>query len=254
VTLPSRFVSWNVNGLRSILKKGFREFVATVAADVICLQEVRASPEQVSLELSPYKVFWNPALKPGYAGTAILTRVEPLESSTGLGVEALDGEGRVITLDYEDLYLVNVYTPNSQRGLLRHDHRTRLWDPAFRDHVLRLRERKPVIFCGDLNVAHREIDLAHPGTNRRNPGFTDEERAGIDRLIEAGFLDTFRELCQEGGHYTWWSNFSRARERNIGWRVDYFFISQELRGRLREADILPAVMGSDHCPITLTLQ
>ena len=246
-------LSWNVNGIRAALKKGFSEFALSCQADVICLQEVRAQPDQVQLDLPGYEAVWNPAEQKGYSGTVVLTRVEPRELSRGLGDPAHDQEGRVITLEFVDFYLVNVYTPNSQRGLTRLEYRTQEWDPAFLKYLQNLEKTKPVVCGGDLNVAHKEIDLANPSSNRRNAGFTDEERAGMDGLVAAGFIDTFREFTVEGGHYTWWSNFNNARARNIGWRMDYFLISNTLRPRLQAARILPEVMGSDHCPVTVSL-
>ena len=246
-------VSWNVNGIRACLRKGGGEWLAGCGADVICLQETRAMPEQVDLELPGYRSYWNPALKPGYSGVTILTRHAPVQVTPGLGQSELDTEGRLLTLELDDLFVVTVYTPNSQRELARLDFRTRIWDPAFLAHVQSLAARKPVAFCGDLNVSHREIDLANPQQNRRNAGFTDEERAGFDRIVEAGFIDTFREFEPGGGHYTWWSNRKGVREKNIGWRIDYFVISPDLRPRLTAAAIHPEVLGSDHCPVSLRL-
>lgn len=248
-----KFVSWNVNGLRSCLGKGFREFLAASEADLVCLQEVRALPTQVELDLPGWTMCWNPALRPGYSGTAILARVPVRAFFAGLGSADLDTEGRVLTAELEDFHLVTVYTPNAQRELTRLDFRAREWDPAFLKFVRNLEKRKPVVFCGDLNVSHREIDLANPGSNRGNAGFTDEERAGFDRILAAGFVDTFREFEPGGGHYTWWSNRKGVRERNIGWRIDYFLVSGVLRPRLVAAGIRPEVLGSDHCPITLEL-
>ncbi|MCP4571077.1 MAG: exodeoxyribonuclease III [bacterium] len=248
-----KIISWNVNGLRACLKKGFADFVAGCDADAICLQEVRARPEQVDLDLPGWTVHWNPALKRGYSGTAILTRTAPLAVYPGLGEDALDREGRVLTAEFDDLHLVTVYTPNAQRELTRLPYRCQEWDPSFLRFVRKLEKRKPVVFCGDLNVSHREIDLANPGPNRGNAGFTFEERAGFDAILKTGFVDTFREFEQGGGHYTWWSNRKGVRERNIGWRLDYFLISGILRPRLRAAGILADVLGSDHCPVTLEL-
>ncbi len=248
-----KFVSWNVNGLRACLKKGFLEFAAGSDAEVICLQEVRALPEQVDFELPGYTMHWNPALKRGYSGTAFLTRVVPRAVFPGLGLADLDTEGRVLTAEFDDFFLVTVYTPNVQRELTRLDFRDKQWDVEFLKFVRRLEKKKPVVFCGDLNVSHREIDLANPGPNRGNAGFTDEERAGFDRILAAGFIDTFREFESGGGHYTWWSNRAGVRERNVGWRIDYFLISGILRPRLVTAGILADVLGSDHCPITLDL-
>ena len=246
-------VSWNVNGLRACLRKGGGEWLASCGADVICLQETRALPEQVTLELSGYTPYWNPAQKAGYSGVAIWTREEPVSVRYGLGRPELDHEGRVITLELPDLFVVACYTPNAQRELVRLPYRQNVWDPAFRAHVQQLDREKPVAFCGDLNVAHREIDLANPKQNRRNAGFTDEERAGFDALLEAGFLDSFRVFEPGGGHYSWWSNRKGVRERNIGWRIDYFLVSERLRPRLQEAAIHPEVMGSDHCPVSIRL-
>jgi exodeoxyribonuclease-3 len=242
-------ISWNVNGLRACLNKGFAEFAASSGADVICLQEVRALPEQVELDIPGYSMFWNPALKRGYSGTAFLTRQTPLAVFPGLGIADLDTEGRVLTAEFDDFFLVTVYTPNVQRELTRLEYRQHQWDPEFLKFVRRLEKKKPVVFCGDLNVSHREIDLANPRSNRGNAGFTDEERAGFDRILAAGFIDTFREFEDGGGHYTWWSNRKGVRERNVGWRIDYFLISGVLRPCLATAGIMPQVLGSDHCPI-----
>lgn len=248
-----KFISWNVNGIRAVLKKGFADFFSRVNADFFCIQETKAHRDQVDLETPGYYQYWNSAVKKGYSGTLILTRVEPQNVSYDLGIEKHDQEGRVITLEFEDYFLVNVYTPNSQRGLLRLDYRTREWDVDFLAHLKHLETSKPVIFCGDLNVAHTEIDLANPKSNERNAGFTIEERQRFDKIVEAGFIDTFREFTKEGGHYTWWSYMGRAREKNVGWRIDYFCISPELRPRLHSAIIHPQVMGSDHCPIEMVL-
>jgi exodeoxyribonuclease-3 len=248
-----KLVSWNVNGLRACLGKGFEDFVRGSDADVICLQEVRALPDQVQLDLPDYTMHWNPAQKKGYSGTALLTRGRPLAVFPGLGQALEDTEGRVLTAEFPDYYVVTVYTPNVQRELTRLEYRDQQWDPGFLRFLRRLEKTKPVVFCGDLNVSHREIDLANPGPNRGNAGFTDEERAGFDKLLAAGFVDTFREFETGGGHYTWWSNRKGVRERNIGWRIDYFLVSGALRARVRAAGIRPDVYGSDHCPITLEL-
>jgi exodeoxyribonuclease-3 len=248
-----KIVSWNVNGLRACINKGFLDFVNEVDADVLCLQEVRALPRQVEVDLPGYTMHWNPALKKGYSGTAILTRQRPLAVFPGLGEADLDTEGRVLTAEFAEFFLVTVYTPNVQRELTRLEYRAKQWDPTFLKFVRNLEKKKPVVFCGDLNVSHQEIDLANPRSNRGNAGFTDEERAGFDRILKAGFLDTFREFEKGGGHYTWWSNRKGVRERNIGWRIDYFLISGVLRPRLREAAILDKVLGSDHCPITVVV-
>jgi exodeoxyribonuclease III len=246
-------VSWNVNGIRACLRKGGGEWLASCGADVICLQETRARPEEAGLDLPGYRAHWNPASRPGYSGVAILTRREPLGVERELGLPDLDAEGRLLILELADLYVATVYTPNAQRELARLDVRTGVWDPAFRERMRGLAGRKPVVFCGDLNVSHREIDLANPRQNRRNAGFTDEERAGFDALLAAGFVDTFREFEPGGGHYTWWSNRKGVREKNIGWRIDYVLISGDLRPRLRAAAIHPEVLGSDHCPVSVRL-
>jgi len=248
-----KLISWNVNGIRSVLTKGFAEFVAAADPDILCVQESRALPEQVELDLPAYRAYWNPAQRKGYAGTLTLSKIEPASVSPGLGVDELDAEGRVLTLELDDFYLVNVYTPNSGDALARLTYRTETWDVAFLDYVKRLEVRKPVVFCGDLNVAHKPIDLAEPEANVENAGFTGAERAGFDRIVGAGFIDTFREFCTEGGHYTWWSYRLRARRRNLGWRIDYFCISAALRPRLAGASILADVGGSDHCPIQIVL-
>ncbi len=248
-----KLISWNVNGLRACLKKGFADFAAGCDADVICLQEVRALPDQVDMEIPGYTMIWNPALKRGYSGTAFLTRRTPLAIYPGMGHAEHDTEGRVLTAEFEDYFLVTVYTPNSQRELARLDYRENEWDKTFLKFVRKLEKKKPVVFCGDLNVSHKEIDLANPKSNRRNAGFTDEERAGFDRMVKAGFIDTFREFEKGPGHYTWWSNRPGVRERNVGWRLDYFLISSVLRPRLIRASILADILGSDHCPIVVEL-
>ncbi|MDD5198288.1 MAG: exodeoxyribonuclease III [Terrimicrobiaceae bacterium] len=250
-----RIVSWNVNGLRSVLGKGFLEWLARENADIVCLQETKARPDQVAEVAWPgdYERFWNSAEKPGYSGTAIFTKVPPHAVTYGLGIDAHDREGRVITAEFAAFYLVNVYVPNSQRGLARLGYRTEAWGPDFLAYLKELERRKPVIFCGDLNVAHREIDLARPKDNTKNAGFTPEERAGFDRVIATGFIDTFREFTPGGGHYTWWSYMNNARSRNIGWRIDYFLISPALRPALRAAAIHAEIPGSDHCPVSIDL-
>ncbi len=223
-------------------------------ADILFLQETKARPDQVDATWpSGYSTFWNSAMRPGYSGTMAFFRDPPIEATTGIGEPEGDSEGRVITLEYPEFFIVTVYTPNSKRDLSRLSFRQRVWDVKFLQHLKALEKRKPVIFCGDLNVAHKEIDLANPKTNRRNAGFTDEEREGMSNYIEAGFLDTFREFNQEGGNYTWWSYRANSRERNIGWRIDYFCISEVLRPRLRGASILPEVAGSDHCPVEIVI-
>lgn len=248
---PLKLISWNVNGLRAVLKKGFDEFVAQSAPDILCIQETKMSDPYDEV-VPGYQVVHLNADKKGYSGVAVLTRVQPLDIKYGLGIEEHDKEGRVITMEFEEFFLVTVYTPNSKRGLERLEYRQE-WDQAFLKKMKELEKQKPVIFCGDLNVAHKEIDLKNPKTNKRNAGFTDEERQGFSNYVEAGFLDTFREFNQEGGNYTWWSYMGKAREKNTGWRIDYFCISSDLRPRLKEAFILPEVMGSDHCPVGIVI-
>ncbi len=249
-----KLISWNVNGIRAVLKKGFMDFIEEHDPDILCLQETKATPDQVELDLPqyPYKL-WNSAEKKGYSGTAVFSKVQPVTTVNGINTPEHDSEGRVITAEYADFFLVNVYTPNSKRGLERLPYRQDEWDPAFLNYVKELEKTRPVIFCGDLNVAHREIDLARPADNRRNAGFTDEERAGFDNIVNAGFIDTFREFVKEGGHYSWWSYMANAREKNIGWRIDYFCVSSVLRTRLKGASILANIMGSDHAPVVLEI-
>ena len=256
----TKFISWNVNGIRAAIKKGFLDFVEKYNPDILCLQETEARPEQVELELSRYPFkYWNWAEKKGYSGTAIFSKIEPLDVTDGLDISKHDSEGRVITLEYKDYYLVNVYTPNSKRELTRLPYRYNEWDPDFLDFVCSLEKTKPVIFCGDLNVAHTESDLANPTTNKTtksspgNAGFTNEERGGFDNIVARGFVDTFREFNSDSGHYSWWSYRANARERNIGWRIDYFCLSPQLRTKLHNSMILPEVMGSDHAPILMEL-
>ena len=249
-----KLVSWNVNGIRSALGKGFHDFVAMAKADVICLQETKAREEQVDSTFEGYKAYWNSAERPGYSGTAILTRKEPLDVRHGIGRDEHDREGRVITAEFADFFLVNVYVPNSGRELLRLDYRTKAWGPEFLRFLKDLEKTKPVVFCGDLNVAHKEIDLARPKANGKNAGFTPEERADFDSYVAAGFLDTFRELEPGGGHCSWWSYMGGARAKNVGWRIDYFCMSPALRPRLTDAFIWPQVMGSDHCPVGVVLK
>lgn len=250
-----KLLSWNVNGVRAALQKGLLDWMGSSRADVICLQETKAHPGDVQHVTWPrgYTPVWNSAVKKGYSGTVVFSRVPPLAVTHGIGAAAHDQEGRVITAEFADFHLVNVYQPNSQRGLTRLAYRTEEWDPAFLKFLRRLEKRKPVVFCGDLNVAHAEIDLANPKSNRRNAGFTDEERGNFSRLLAAGFVDTFRAFEPGPGHYTWWSQMLNCRARNIGWRVDYFVASEKLRPRLRRAWIEPQVMGSDHCPVGLEL-
>lgn len=248
------YISWNVNGLRAALRNGFLDFLEEHRPDAVCLQEVKAMPEQIDVDLpGEYHPCWNSAEKKGYSGTLTLTRHKPLTVANGIGNPEGDAEGRVQTLEFEDHYLVNCYTPNARRELVRLDFRQQ-WDADFLDHIRMLDEKKPVVFCGDYNVAHQEIDLANPRSNRRNPGFTDEEREGFTRILEAGFLDTFREFEQGGGHYTWWTYRGGARARNVGWRIDYFGVSARLRPALKGATILSGVHGSDHCPVGIKLE
>lgn len=249
-----KIISWNVNGIRAVLNKGFYEFVEKEKPHILCLQETKASPEQVELDLKDYKYrYWNSAQKKGYSGTAVFCKDEPLKAFNDMGIDEHDTEGRVCTIELEKFYLVNVYTPNSQRGLERLDYRQHKWDVDFLKFVKKLEKKKPVIFCGDLNVAHREIDLANPKSNVKNAGFTPEERAGFDNIIKAGFVDTFRHFTQEGGHYTWWSYMGQAREKNVGWRIDYFLASPSIMPSIKKSYILPAVMGSDHAPVVLEI-
>ncbi len=250
-----KFVSWNVNGVRAVLKKGLIDFMEKTKADVICLQEAKCHPGDVQHVVWPhgYKAFWNPAVKKGYSGVVTFTRIEPLKVTLGIGLKDHDMEGRVLNTEFPDFYLLNVYQPNSQRGLTRLDYRVKEWDPVFLNHLKKLEKKKPVLFCGDLNVAHTEIDLANPKTNRRNAGFTEEERANFSKLLAGGFVDTFREFEPGPGHYTWWSQMMNCRARNIGWRVDYFVASAGLKPRLKRAWISPEVMGSDHCPVGLEI-
>ncbi len=248
-----RFISWNVNGLRACEGKGFSETFAHLDADFFCLQETKMQEGQLDLQFDGYKSYWNYAEKKGYSGTAVFTRHEPLAVSYGLGVEEHDHEGRVITLEMEEFYLVTVYVPNSQDGLLRLDYRMR-WENDFLAYVKRLDGRKPVVICGDLNVAHEEIDLKNPKTNRRNAGFTDEERARFSALLASGFTDTFRRLYPDTVTYSWWSYRFKAREKNAGWRIDYFIVSDRLAERLVDAKIHTGILGSDHCPVELDLR
>ncbi len=248
-----KFVSWNVNGLRAVCGKGFAEAFESFDADFVCLQETKLQAGQIDLEFLGYQSYWNYAEKKGYSGTAVYTRRTPLSVSYGIGIEEHDREGRVITLEMEDFYLVNVYVPNSQDGLRRLDYRM-TWEDAFREYLMGLAVRKGVVVCGDMNVAHEEIDLKNPSTNRMNAGFTDEERGKMSELLAAGFTDTWRFQHPEEVKYSWWSYRMNARERNAGWRIDYFLVSEQLRPRVLSTDILNDVFGSDHCPVTLVLR
>ncbi|MDP3640410.1 MAG: exodeoxyribonuclease III [Nanoarchaeota archaeon] len=247
-----RLISWNVNGLRAVLQKGFLQFVEQEDPEVICLQETKAQRDQVAAILQNYPHhFWNSAQKKGYSGTAIFSKLKPLTVTYDMPQHS--GEGRIITAEFPRFFLVNVYTPNAQRGLMRLEYRQQ-WDKDFLQYIKQLEKKKPVIFCGDLNVAHQEIDLAHPKANRKNAGFTDEERAGFSRILDSGFLDTFRLFTKEPGHYTWWSYMFDARKNNVGWRIDYFCVSPALQQHVKESTILPHVMGSDHCPVRLVVE
>lgn len=250
----TKLISWNVNGIRAVLKKGFLDFVKKHKPDILCIQETKAQPEQVELDLKGYEAHWNSAVRKGYSGVLTLTKKKLLNVSKGMGVKKHDQEGRVLTTEFKNYFLVNVYTPNSKRGLERLPYRHKEWDVDFLKFLKKLEKKKPVIFCGDLNVAHKEIDLTYPKQNRKNHGFTDEEREGFDRFVKSGFVDTFREFEKEGGHYSWWSQMHKARPRNIGWRIDYFCVSKTLKKKLKGASILSKVMGSDHAPVQLVLK
>lgn len=248
-----KLVSWNVNGLRACINKGFNDFFTAAAADILCLQETKMQHGQAEVHFPGYEQFWNSAEKKGYSGTAVFSRQTPLSVAYGMGIAEHDQEGRIITLEFDDFQLINVYTPNSQRGLTRLEYRMQ-WEDAFRDHVGRLAAQKPVIICGDLNVAHQEIDIKNPASNKNNAGFTQQERDKMTELLESGLTDSFRHLYPERRDaYSWWSYMSNARERNIGWRIDYFLVSRRLDQAIREAAILPEVMGSDHCPVVLEI-
>ena len=250
-----KLVSWNVNGLRAAMQKGFKEFFEKVDADIFCVQETKMQEGQIEdFILKGYTQYWNSALKKGYSGTAVFTKKEPIKVSYGLGIEEHDKEGRVITLEFEDFYLVNSYTPNSKRELERLDYRM-IWEDEMRRYLSKLDKIKPVIYCGDFNVAHKEIDLKNPKTNHRNAGFTDEERNKMTQLLEAGFTDTFRYLYPEKENsYTWWSYMFHAREKNVGWRIDYFIVSKKIEEKIQESTIYDDIMGSDHCPVGITIK
>lgn len=249
-----KLISWNVNGLRACMGKNFMDFFQEIDADIFCLQETKLQAGQIELDLPGYEQYWNYAEKKGYSGTAVFTKTKPLLVTYGIGEEEHDREGRVITLEFVDFYLVNVYTPNSQDELKRLSYRMQ-WEDAFLAYLKKLEEKKPVIFCGDLNVAHQEIDLKNPKTNRKNAGFTDEERGKFTQLTEAGFIDTFRYFYPDAeGVYSWWSYRFQARSRNSGWRIDYFLVSQSLKEQLTDAKIHTEVMGSDHCPVELDIE
>ena len=249
-----KLISWNVNGLRACVGKGFMDYMKEADADIFCIQESKLQEGQIELELPGYHQYWNYAQRKGYSGTAVFTKEEPLSVSYGIGIEEHDREGRVITLEFEDFYFITVYTPNSQNELARLPYRMQ-WETDFLAYLKGLEEKKPVIFCGDLNVAHQEIDLKNPKTNRGNAGFSDEERAAMTRLLSSGFTDTFRLLHpKEEGAYSWWSYRFKAREKNAGWRIDYFIVSDRLGGQVAQASIHPDIQGSDHCPVSLVLK
>ncbi len=248
-----RLISWNVNGLRACVQKGFMDVFNELNADCFCLQETKLQPEQIQLELPGYQQYWHSAIKKGYSGTALFSKAVPLNVRYGIGVEELDTEGRLITAEYENFYLVTCYTPNAQQGLARIDHRLR-WDEAFRNYLSELDKVKPVIACGDLNVAHNEIDLKNPSSNRGNAGFSDEERESFTKLLACGFTDTFRYLNPDvTGAYSWWSYRFNARKNNAGWRIDYFLVSDRIRDKITAAPIYNEVLGSDHCPVGLDI-
>ncbi|MDO4593957.1 MAG: exodeoxyribonuclease III [Tissierellia bacterium] len=249
-----KFISWNVNGIRAAIRKGFMDFFNDENPDFMCLQEIKLSEGQLDLELEGYYQYYNYADKKGYSGTAIFTKHEPISVSYDMGIDEHDHEGRIIALEYEDFYLVTVYTPNSKRKLERLEYR-QYWQDDFKNYLKKLEEKKPVIVCGDLNVAHKEIDLKNPSTNRRNAGFTDEERQKMTELLDSGFTDTFRYFYPDKeDEYSWWSYFAKSRERNVGWRIDYFLVSESLNDRLEDAGIMQEVMGSDHCPVWISLK
>lgn len=249
-----KMISWNVNGLRAAVTKGFKEKFEELDADIFCLQETKLQEGQIDLEFPGYKSYWNYAEKKGYSGTAIFTKEEPLSVALGIGIEEHDKEGRVITLEFEDYYFITVYTPNSQNELARLPYRMK-WEDDFKNYLKELEKNKPVIVCGDLNVAHKEIDLKNPKNNRKNAGFTDEERDKMTALLNDGFIDTFRYFYpEEEGIYSWWSYRFKAREKNAGWRIDYFLVSESLKDRLVDAKIHTDIMGSDHCPIELDIK
>lgn len=252
-----RLISWNVNGLRAVINKGFKDFFDKESADIFCIQETKMQEDQIDLSINEifknYNSYWNSAEKKGYSGTAVFTKQKPLNVSYGIGIEEHDKEGRVITLEFENFYLVNCYTPNSKRELERLDYRQE-WENEIRNYLTNLDKKKPVIYCGDLNVAHKEIDLKNPKTNRRSAGFTDEERIKMTELLDSGFTDTFRYLYPDKEDaYTWWSYMFKAREKNVGWRIDYFIVSKSIEKKIKESYIFSEVMGSDHCPVGIDI-
>ena len=248
-----KLISWNVNGIRACVNKGFKDFFEEIDADIFCIQETKCQPDQIELDFNGYYAYWNSAEKKGYSGTAIFTKKEPINVTYGIGIEEHDKEGRVITLEFQNFYIVNIYTPNAKRGLERLEYR-QIWEDEIRKYLLKLNETKSVIMCGDLNVAHEEIDLKNPKSNRGNAGFTDEEREKMTQLLHSGFVDSFRYLYpNKTDAYSWWSYMGKAREKNIGWRIDYFIVSQDIKTKIEEAIIYPEIMGSDHCPVGLVM-
>lgn len=249
-----KLISWNVNGIRASVKKGFMDYFDDMDADIFCIQETKCQPDQIDLDLPGYEQFWHSAVRKGYSGTAVFTKEKPLSHKYGIGIEEHDQEGRVITLEYSDYYLVTCYTPNSKRGLLRLDYRM-VWEDAFRAYLKDLDKHKPVILCGDLNVAHKEIDLKNDKSNHKNAGFTDEERGKMTELLDAGFVDSFRYFYPNlDGMYSWWSYMGKARENNTGWRIDYFLVSKRFSGQMEDAEIHMSQRGSDHCPVVLKIK
>lgn len=249
-----KLISWNVNGIRACVNKGFEQFFKQIDADIFCIQETKCQPDQICLQFEGYQSYWNSAEKKGYSGTAIFSKQKSLSVTYGIGIEEHDKEGRIITLEFDDFYLVNNYTPNSKRELERLEYR-KIWEDEIRKYLLKLNQTKPVIMCGDLNVAHQEIDLKNPKTNRKNAGFTDEERGKMTQLLEVGFTDSFRYLYPDKENaYSWWSYMGKAREKNVGWRIDYFIVSNDMREKIKEATIYQEIMGSDHCPVGLTIE
>ncbi len=248
-----KLISWNVNGIRACLNKGFSDFFKEVNADIFCLQETKCQPEQINLEFEGYTSYWNSAERKGYSGTAIFTKKQPVNVTYGIGIEEHDKEGRIITLEFENFYLVTNYTPNAKRELERLDYRM-VWEDEIRKYLLELNKKKPVIMCGDLNVAHEEIDLKNPRTNKGNAGFTNEEREKMTELLNAGFIDSYRYLYPEKIEYSWWSYMGHAREKNVGWRIDYFIVSNDFRENIKDATIYTEILGSDHCPVGLEIK
>ena len=249
-----KLISWNVNGIRACVNKGFEDFFKQINADIFCIQETKCQEGQIDLQFDGYKSYWNSAERKGYSGTAIFSKVEPINVNYGIGIEEHDKEGRVITLEFENFFMINIYTPNSKRELERLEYR-KVWEDEIRKYLLNLNKKKPVIMCGDLNVAHNEIDLKNPKTNKGNAGFTDEERQKMTELLDAGFIDTFRYIYPDKKDcYSWWSYMGHAREKNVGWRIDYFIVSKDFAKNVKDAKIFPEIMGSDHCPVGLFIE